>query len=869
MRRSGHRRGVGRARRHGLAVSCEPLEPRVALSANAQSFRYGTWQVVGDANRARPDDTIVVERNPADSRQLRAVVNGVVVGSRPEAAVRTIVVNGGLGDDSIRIAIPGNTRINTILNGGPGNDTIRGGDGRDAIDGGPGDDTINGGKGDDVISGGSGNDSLVGGDGSDVLRGGTGRDVLRGGAGTNTLDGGQGVDVFYGTRGVDRVRLDPGEKLIGNESTNPLRQIDDLAKIETWYVDTAMAQWGRFLGQDAAGWWWGPRRLFADGSAVAATATALASPAPDFSGTNNQVAGVEEGDMVQTDGQRLYLIAGDGVDILDASAGGLAAESHVVTPGDERALFLRGSRLTVISQESSWLPMVADGSTQVGRCIGWNYHWQPSVAVTIIDVSAAGGPAILETTRLDGWFVDARAIDGRVIVVAQDSFDIPAPAIIAIPPATPVTPAPVAPEDPTILPAVALPAIWQGWWPGSDDGTRFVYEDEAAYRARLVKAWDAAAIPGYTVTAAGGGSSGELAVPGRTYLPVVPKDNSMLSVVTFDVDDDVAGPDASTAVAGISGSVYASRGSLYVWASSFGSWWDDTDTASTTNIYRFDLSDDTIPLTSMGAVPGVAINQFSLDESDAGLLRVATTAGWGDAASSGVFVLDASSGNLQTVGSVRGLARGERIYSVRFIGDRGYVSTFRQVDPLFVIDLSKPAAPRVVGQLKVPGFSSYLQPLDRTRLLGIGRDVDPQTGSVRGLQLSIFDVADPTVPRRTSTYTFPGAGWDSWSAALWDHHALGWFEQQGILAIPVQQGGWSDGGNGLVVFKVDPGAAEAFTNLGRIDHTDGVLRSVRIGDSLYSVSWDEVQVHRIDDPATLLGRVTLSPRVFLPRVVAY
>ena len=263
----------------------------------------------------------------------------------------------------------------------------------------------------------------------------------------------------------------------------------------------------------------------------------------------------------------------------------------------------------------------------------------------------------------------------------------------------------------------------------------------------------------------------------------------------------------------------------------------------------------------MGSVPGVTLNQFSLDESDDGLLRVATTGGFGDNASSGIYTLVASMGNLQTIGSVTGLARGERIYSVRFIGDRGYVSTFRQVDPLFVIDLADPAKPRVVGQLKVPGFSSYLQPLDATHLLGVGRDVDPATGRVLGLQLSIFDVANPAKPARTATYTFAGDGWQSWSAALWDHHALSWFADQGILALPVQQGDWWQGSDGLVVFKVDTTSRAGFTNLGEITHDGPVQRSVRIGDYLYSVSAGEVKVHRLTDPSTAVAAVKLTPPV--------
>jgi len=189
------------------------------------------------------------------------------------------------------------------------------------------------------------------------------------------------------------------------------------------------------------------------------------------------------------------------------------------------------------------------------------------------------------------------------------------------------------------------------------------------------------------------------------------------------------------------------------------------------------------------------------------------------------------------------------------------VSTFRQIDPLFVIDLANPAKPRVVGELKVPGFSSYLHPLDSTHLLGVGRDVDPNTGRVLGLQLSIFDVGDPADPKRSATYTFAGDGWESWSAALWDHHALSWFAEQGILALPVQQGDWWAGSTGLVVFKVDTHSTDGFTNLGTISHDGPVQRAVRIGDYLYSVSSEQVKVHRLDAPTVELAAVTLTAAV--------
>jgi uncharacterized secreted protein with C-terminal beta-propeller domain len=260
----------------------------------------------------------------------------------------------------------------------------------------------------------------------------------------------------------------------------------------------------------------------------------------------------------------------------------------------------------------------------------------------------------------------------------------------------------------------------------------------------------------------------------------------------------------------------------------------------------------------MGAVPGVALNQFSFDEDAAGLLRVATTTWNAGGSGNHVFVLEADDGNLETVGSVQDLAPGERIFSVRFVGDRGYVSTFREIDPLFVIDLADPTAPTVRGELKVPGFSSYLHPLDTTHLLGIGRDVDADTGAVLGLQLSVFDVSDASRPERTAVYTFAGDAWDSWSAAQWDHRAVSWFGERGVLALPIQEGGWSASSNSLAVFRIAVGATDSIARAATIVHETHVERSVRIGNFVYSISAGDVQVHSFDDLGTPVARVPLT-----------
>jgi hypothetical protein len=876
------RRSASRVRRPAAKpelAHVERLESRRPLAVSRL-----TWTIAGEDRPGEPADTILVDRDPGRPGMLRATVNDVVVGRRPEALVGIVRVFGGAGNDTITVNVPGNTRLRTQLFGNAGDDvitagdqndeirgggvkdTIFGGGGHDKIFGGADDDAINGGAGNDFVSGGADDDALVGAAGNDSLHGDTGRDTLRGGDGRNALDGGPGIDALYGTKDRDEViSSDAGEALIGNESTNPLRLAADPDQLKAWYIETAVARWGDQLGTEASWAWWRSDMPLRDGVvALAASPTPSPAQSGDFSGTNNQVAGVDEGDRVKTDGQHLFVLAGDGVDIVDAwPAESLTVVSHVSTPGDERYLFLDGTRLTVISQESSWSALgdAAWGPVVRGR---WYGRMESRVHVTVIDVADPVRPAVRERTALDGWLVDARAIGSRVLVVTQDNLDIPSPAVILVPTAASVQTLPAADAsssaDDLGEPAVAMcpPPIQFGGWPVAVSAPRYVYEGLAAYRARLEAAWEKSVLPRFTVTAGEQATAGNLVVAGSTFVPVDPRDDRLLSVASFEVGDDVPGLDAATSVAGVSGSVYASASNLYVSASHVGSWWDFTDASTATNIYQFDLGDASVPLVAMGSVPGLTLNQFSLDEHD-GVLRVATTNGFGDRASSGVHVLSAFGGNLQSVGSVSGLAPGERIFSVRFIGDVGYLSTFRQVDPLFVIDLANPARPRVVGELKIPGFSSYLHPLDATHLLGVGRDVDPDTGRVLGLQLSIFDVSDPTAPRRPATYTFPGDGWGSWSAALWDHRALSWFPGQSILTLPVQQGSWWDGGSGLEVFKVDP-AGDGFTALGTITHETPVERGLRIGEFLYSVSAGEVKVHRLLDPNEEVASVRLTPR---------
>ena len=250
-----------------------------------------------------------------------------------------------------------------------------------------------------------------------------------------------------------------------------------------------MARWGDRLGKEAWSPWW-PRDVIAMANA------GLASPVVkwDFSGTNNQVAGVDEADRVKTDGQHLFVLAGDGVDIVTAwPAESLGVVSHVATAGDERALFLHAGRLTVISQEFTSEPAWPAATVADVRMACMPMFWQSRVIVTVVDVTDAARPAIRETTAIDGWLVDARAIAGRVVLVTQDNVDIPSPAIV---------PAPAGETPPPPSEAIGVPTIGIGAGPDCS-GQVLVMHDlvglSAGHVPRFVRAY---ADVGGTISAA-------------------------------------------------------------------------------------------------------------------------------------------------------------------------------------------------------------------------------------------------------------------------------------------------------------------------------------------------------------------------------
>ena len=204
--------------------------------------------------------------------------------------------------------------------------------------------------------------------------------------------------------------------------------------------------------------------------------------------------------------------------------------------------------------------------------------------------------------------------------------------------------------------------------------------------------------------------------------------------------------------------VYASLDSLYTFMSRW--WWQqEQKKRDSTHVHKFDISSLQAGYKGSGVVDGLILNTFSVDEYK-GYLRVATTVTEVEEEKAGDFssvtrdtvnkvsILKSVNNSLELLSETPNLARGERIYSVRFMGDKAYVVTFKQVDPLFSIDLADPTKPKITGELKIPGFSSYMHPVADGYLLTIGRDVNSSTARVRGLKLSVFDVSDMKEPRK-------------------------------------------------------------------------------------------------------------------------
>ena len=555
--------------------------------------------------------------------------------------------------------------------------------------------------------------------------------------------------------------------------TAGLVRFDDCETLLDYLHEEYSARVGPW-GFDGGGWFGPVRRTGGDdmemaeeamaadsgaSQAVSTTVTSAPVEGVDFSGTNVQEAGVDEADIVKTDGQRIFTLSSGRLVVVDAASRSRLGEV-VVAEGWGRELFIDGNSLLLITRSHSDAP---DGSETV---------------IQRIDVSG-GAPEVVETLNVQGNYISARSVGGTARVILR--YD----------------------------PQWNFPFVYP-----QTEAAESVAEE--ANRAAVLNSTLDDWLPRYTVGSADS-STGSLMVPcGDVHAPSLFSGFGVTTVMSVPIDGDFD-PSESTAVMAPGDTVYASVGSLYVATTR----WVDSDTFSDddewqdawrqrrTSVHRFDITAAEANYEASGEVLGVIRNQFSLSEHN-GYLRVVTTVGGpsGDESESHVRVLSTDGDVLAEIGSVGNIGRGEQVQSVRFVGGVGYVVTFRQIDPFYTIDLSDPANPTIVGELKIPGFSSYLHPISDTLVLGVGSDADDD-GRITGAKVSLFDVSDLAAPREVATWTAP----DGWNDVGWDHRAFLWWAPESLAVIPVTV--WNDW-SGAVVLRVADGT---ITEVGRVDHT--------------------------------------------------
>jgi uncharacterized secreted protein with C-terminal beta-propeller domain len=508
------------------------------------------------------------------------------------------------------------------------------------------------------------------------------------------------------------------------------------------------------------------------------------SDAGGYSETNTQVAGVDEADLVKTDGTYLYQVTPRSVVITKINP---ASEMRVVSviPRDDARVsavplevYVDGGKLAVIGRIRRAAEPIVHDSANLAAPGGRRAPGGTFVRCAVYDISDQAAPALERTFEVEGEYISSRKIDDIIYLISRKP-------------------------------------LYHGY---EGDPYAALYTDNGGdFRVGLDRI---RYFPGFTS-------------PGYLVISSV----------------DVTRPDRAATVETLLGggeTVYASRGHLYVAVGSGGAW-------GKTDIYKFSLDDGDVTYLKKGTVEGSVLNQFSMDEYN-GYFRVVTTER-GDR--NHLFVLD---GAMDRRGVINGIAPGERIYSARFAGDRGYMVTFRQLDPLFAIDLSDPDAPRILGQLKIPGYSDYIHPIDENHLIGFGKDATNE-GLYQGMKMAMFDVTDPEKPTQKFAEVIGGRGTES--ALLQNHRALLYAPELSMLAFPVtvrednNYGQLTFSGAYVYRFDTEDGFAlkgkisqlteEDLLKLGNyVEYDREILRILYAGGSLITASNAKVQANALD-----------------------
>lgn len=549
--------------------------------------------------------------------------------------------------------------------------------------------------------------------------------------------------------------------------------------------------------------------------------------------TNNQVAGIDEADFVKTDGARLYVLHDRQLHrFAIPEPGQITPAGSVDIEGWSRAMLVHGDNLLVLSAVES------NDSTATAGTGDMPFMLSTIVKATLLQWPDNKPPRITKEIYFDGQYLTARRIADSAHVVLHGS-----------------------------LPNAILDRLWEYSSTHADDNKakQAALEDLDALPL-------SALLPQSYVRTPGGALEPRPYTENDCAAFVIPADSNssgVTSIVSVGLrDGDMTAPQH---VVSNRPTVYASRQRLYIAESAQDWWWFDwaENSGHPLNVHFFNIEDTDVHYIASARAEGMPVNQFALDEHD-GVLRVATTLGgwWTNTpAETRIYTFGVEAQQLRPLGKLTGIAPNERLFAARFAGDTGYLVTFETIDPLFTIDLADPANPAIIGELEIPGFSTYLHRVADDRLLAVGRGGD-DTGANWNTTVSLFDVGDLTTPSLLDRQEFANDndGW-SWSEALHEHKAFQFHESSGLLALPFGASRETDGTwewvSTLELVKLEDDALHRY---GSIDHSSyfdshgetalwysspDIRRSFFVGGYIYAISSKAVTVHPLANPSVV------------------
>jgi len=642
-------------------------------------------------------------------------------------------------------------------------------------------------------------------------------------------------------------------------------------------------------------------------SSAAKTGESTPSASQDYSKTNIQVEGVDEADIVKSDGKYIYAVSGKKVHIVDAYPANNAELIQTIEfNGSVRNIFINKDKLVVFEDYYNY---IAYGSKSAGgEILGGPYYYStPRSFIKIYDIADRKNPQLARNVSVDGNYYESRMIGNYVYFVANT---------------------PIYGTDPIPLPVVMTDGketkiqASQVYYPPYPDNS-YIFTNILAVN---IEGSEEPTIKTYLL-----GYTQSMFVSTNNIYIVYPKRMNYYDYQTKLIERTIIPfmpQDVKAEIEKIQSSNISKYEKNYEISSVLNKYVQSLDPEEgakllkqmeekakevmaelekemdKTIIHKIAVDKNNIDYKTNGEVPGQVLNQFSMDEYG-NSFRIATTTqpfffggsvimgtGTGSVAvagSSGVaetsfsvpvkamsversepttknhlYVLNS---DLKTVGKVEDLAPGERIYSVRFLGDRAYVVTFKQIDPLFVIDLKYPSDPKVLGYLKITGVSDYLHPYDENHIIGIGRDATEE-GRIQGLKLALFDVSDVSNPKEMSKYVIGERG--THSEAIYDHKAFLFSKEKNLLVIPVSltENNKYNVFQGAYVFNLD--LSNGFQYKGRVSHTveknetdywyydyeHTVRRALYIADTLYTVSQKTIKMNVLTDLVEI-GKIDL------------